>query len=333
MPLLLSWVGAIMLWFFMRQAAAIGKNASSLPYLIHNAIPRLPAIIQYLGKIFFPVNQSVYPSLTGTTYVWGILSVILLTALIIYSRSYRKPLTLIGLGWYILFLIPVFMVPVEKNEEIFEHRLYLPIIGILLILSQTFIFNEEGKKDLKTLGIFGVILVFAVMSYIHCDYFRNSLTFWNKAVEDNPKSGMAKMVLGTYLTDPVEQEKMYREAYQLNPRIEALNLILGKIAMNENKNTEAKAYFLRELKLTNMPGTYTCLARIYVLNNNLDSAAYYLQQSVDIAFACKKAKEPYIPEILDESCHNLVLVYKNLNKPDKAEKVMKEMKENGMSYE
>jgi tetratricopeptide (TPR) repeat protein len=328
LPLLVSWVVALMVWFFMRKASSIGKEASYLPGLIHTAIPRLPAILQYLGKIFFPVNQSVYPSINETTYFWGILALVLLTALIIYSRSYKKPLTIIGLAWYILFLIPVFMVPADKNDQIFEHRLYLPLIGILLILSQTILFSKEGKKEWRPILAVGVIVVFAVMSYFHSNYFSDAITFWNKAVEDNPESGMAKMILGTYLTDPAEQEKVYREAYKLDPHLKVVNLMLGKIAMSNNRNAEAKKYFLDELKLTKMPGTYNCLAHIYVLDNNLDSAAYCLKQSMDIAIQSKREKESYVPELLDESCHNLVLVYMNLKKQDMALQVIKEMMDN-----
>jgi tetratricopeptide (TPR) repeat protein len=328
LPLLISWVVAIIAWFFMRKASAIGAEASAPLDLIRNAIPRLPAILQYLGKIFFPVNQSVYPSLTETTYFWGILSLVLLTAVIIFSKSYRKSLTIIGLGWYILFLIPVLMVPVEKNDQIFEHRLYLPIIGILLILSQTFFFRETVKVEKKVILAFCVIITFAIMSYFHSNYFRDALTFWNKAVEDNPGSGMAKMILGTHIEDPADQERLYKEAYNLNPHLQVLNLMLGKIAMNNNRNEEAKEDFLKELKITKMPGTYTCLARIYVLNNNLDSAAYCLQQSVDISFRNKKQKESYDPDLLQESCHNLVLVYLNLKQKDKALQVIQQMRKN-----
>jgi hypothetical protein len=331
LPLLISWAGAIIAWFFMRKASGIGKEASAPLELIHNAIPRIPALLQYLGKIFFPVNQSVYPSLTGTTYLWGILSLILLIALILLSKSYKKPLTIIGLGWYILFLIPVLMVPVEKNDQIFEHRLYLPIIGIILILSQTLLFGVTVKVEKKFIMAFSVIAIFAIMSYFHCNYFRDELTFWNKAAEDNPNSGMAKMILGTYMTDPAEQERFYREAYRLNPHIQALNLMLGKIAMTNNRNEEAKGYFLKELKITKMPGTYTCLARLYVLDNKLDSAAWCLQRSVDIAIQNKREKEAYVPELLDESCHNLVLVYLNLKQRDKALQVIQQMKLNGLT--
>ena len=331
LPLLFSWVAAIIAWFFMRRASAIGKEASDLHGLINTAIPRLPAILQYLGKIFFPVNQSVYPSLAETTYAWGLLALILLVLLIIFSRSYKKPLTVIGLLWYILFLIPVFMVPADKNDQIFEHRLYLPIIGILLILSQTLLFTKEGTREWKVILAFGVIVVFSLMSYFRCNYFSDALTFWTKAVEDNPGSGMAKMILGTHKTDPAEQERLYKEAYKLDPHLKVLNLMLGKIAMSNDRNAEAKKYFLDELKVTKMPGTYTCLARIYVLDNNLDSAAYCLQQSVDIAISSKKEKESYVPELLDESCHNLILVYFNQNKRDKALQVIKEMKDNDIN--
>ncbi len=87
------------------------------------------------------MNLSVYPSLAGTTYLWGIAALIVVIVLIIASGSLKNPLTLIGLAWYVLFLIPVFMAPSDKNDQIFEHRLYLPVIGILLILSQTKIFT------------------------------------------------------------------------------------------------------------------------------------------------------------------------------------------------
>jgi hypothetical protein len=65
-----------------------------------------------------------------------------------------------------------------------------------------------------------------------------------------------------------------------------------------------------------------------VINNNLDSAAYCLKRSVDIALQSKKAKEPYIPELLEESCHNLVLVYINRHEKGKAMEVIQLMNEN-----
>jgi tetratricopeptide (TPR) repeat protein len=107
--------------------------------------------------------------------------------------------------------------------------------------------------------------------------------------------------------------------------------MLGKIAMTNNRNEEAKGYFLKELKITKMPGTYTCLARLYVLDNKLDSAAWCLQRSVDIAIQNKREKEAYVPELLNESCHNLVLVYLNLKQRDKALQVIQQMKLNGLT--
>ena len=59
---------------------------------------------------------------------------------------------------------------------------------------------------------------------------------------------MAKMILGTYLTDPAEQEKLYKEAYRLNPKIKVLNLMLGKIAMSNNRNAGSQRIFPERTK-------------------------------------------------------------------------------------
>jgi len=331
LPLAFSWLVAILIWFFMRAAAGIGKGEAAPSALIRHAIPRLPALIQYLGKIFLPVNQSVFPSLAGTTYTWGILSMVALTALIILSKSYKKPLTIIGFIWYILFLIPVFMVPSDKNDQIFEHRLYLPIVGILLILSQTLLFKEKIKDEKKFIMALCVIAVFAIASYVHIDAFRDSLTFWNKAVEDNPGSADAKMVLGMQLRDPDEQEKVFKEAYNQNSHIRMLNQILGKFAMNHDQNAEAKEYFLKELKLTKLPETYSCLAHIYISTGMLDSGAFCLQKSIDLSIRDKGLKDDFNPDLLQEACHNLVLVYLNQNQKDKALGVISQMRKNDLT--
>jgi tetratricopeptide (TPR) repeat protein len=150
-------------------------------------------------------------------------------------------------------------------------------------------------------------------------------------VEDNPGSADAKMVLGMQLRDPDEQEKVFKEAYNQNSHIRMLNQILGKFAMNHDQNAEAKEYFLKELKLTKLPETYSCLAHIYISTGMLDSGAFCLQKSIDLSIRDKGLKDDFNPDLLQEACHNLVLVYLNQNQKDKALGVISQMRKNDLT--
>ena len=338
-PLIISWIFAIGIWIFVRSNATLLSQNFTISDLLQNGINRSQALVQYLGKIFFPFNLAVFPAIGHITLWWGIAALLLLAGMIVYSKSYLKPLTILGLAWFILFLIPVLVVPPSLNDQVFEHRLYIPIVGILLVLSQTKIFggsqeNEKPRTEksgknskfkiqnskFKMQGLFFTLLIlfFSIVTFARINQFHDPVTFWTRAVEGNPGSAYARMMLGLRMTDTAEMKRNFAEAYRLNPDEKMLNYLMGKLALDDNRIAEAEMHLKKELKQSQLPDNYFNLARVFFLKNQFDSAAWSLENVVKL--------DPGNPQ----ANHNLLLLYLQLGRKPEARTLLEAMKAKGL---
>ena len=318
--LLLSagWILAIFAWFLVRASATLTSRQDLFSDMFHSAIGRLPAIIQYLGKIFFPFNLTVFPVTGEITLWWGLLAVALLTSLIVISKSYNKPLTWIGLFWFLAFLLPVLIVPKSLNDQVFEHRLYIPFTGILMMLIPTVPFSEAWPEKRRFL-VFGMIgLAFALISFTRTGYYADPLTFWTKAVEGSPRSCYARMMLGTKVEKPSDRERLFFEAWKLDSTQKNLNYYIGKVMAEKKSFDSAEFFFRKEVGKTRNPDVYFMLAQLEYMKKHYDSTASYLEKVIEL--------DPMHPQ----ANPNLVLVYMQMGQKEKAKKLFDGMKKKGM---
>jgi len=312
------WIVAVLIWIVERSTAPAAMTGQSFRDMFHAGIERIPAIIQYIGKILIPVNLSVFPIVEDTTLVWGIIATIGILVLVILSKSFFKPLTLFGIFWFLVFLAPVLIVPKSINDQVFEHRLYIPVIGVLLVLSQTLLFKPDFLKS-KKMVIYGIIILgFGAMSFIRSDYYSDAVVFWNKAVKDSPHSATAKMILGTKVDSTIERESWFLKAYAIDPKLKNLNYYLGKVLMELKKEDSAAMFFRRETKIQQLGDVYFLLAQTSFSRQKLDSAAYYLEQVIRV--------EPLHPQ----ANFNLAMLWFQLGKNEKGHRVIENMKAKGM---
>jgi hypothetical protein len=315
---MITWAAGIGIWFFVRSTATLSNNWVSPAGMLHAGLERSVVILQYLGKIFLPVNLTVFPMAEDITLVWGILALAGLAGLVVFSKSHTRPLTYLGLFWFIVFLIPVLIVPKSLNDQVFEHRLYLPVIGILIMLSQTILFGESVNPKMKIAIVSGIALVFAIQSFIRTSYFSDPVTFWTHAVNGSPSSAYAKTLLGTKVEDPAERERLFREARRIDPNLKNLNYYLGKVLF-DRKETDTAEFFLRkEISINPNPDAYFLLAQIAFSRNDFDSAAVNLEKVVEL--------NPVDPQ----ANHNLVLLYYQHGHPEKSKQIIQHMQQKGM---
>lgn len=314
----LGWAVCTGIWLGIRSTATLAGNYINLPDMINAGLSRIGVIIQYLGKIFLPVNLAVFPEYQDITLIWGFIALALFTGLIIYSKSYLKPLTYLGLFWFLIFLLPVLIVPKNLNDQVFEHRLYLPVIGIFLMLSQTVLFKKEVSDRKKLLFAAPLILVFAIVSIYRTSYFKDPLTFWTKAVEGSPRSAYAHTLLGTKVEVPEEREALFRKAYALDPDLKNLNYYLGKVLLEKKQIDSARLLLNKEIQKNPIPDAWFLLAQISFEQNMIDSAAWYLEKVIEIF--------PTHPQ----ANHNLALLYYHHGQTGKARRVIEEMEKKGM---
>jgi hypothetical protein len=314
----ISWIAAVAIWYLVRSTATLAREWISPSGIFHAGFDRMGVVLQYLGKIFFPVNLTVFPMAEDITMIWGFLALGVLIALVFYSKSYTRPLTYLGLFWFIVFLIPVLIVPKSLNDQVFEHRLYLPVVGILIMLSQTIPFTSAFDKRIKLIIVSVIVVVFSIQSFIRTGYFNDPLTFWTHAVNGSPHSAYARTLLGTKVENPAERERLFKEAYQIDPNLKNLNYYLGKVMFDKKNPDSAEIFLKKEIVANPIPDAYFLLAQIAFSKSSLDSAALYLEKVIDL--------DPYNPQ----ANHNLVLLYFQQKKPEKSRQVIQNMQQKGM---
>ena len=273
---------SILIWTICRPSATLLNEPVPLSKMISTGISRIPAMVQYLGKIFIPVNLSVYPLMEDTTMFLGLIVLVLLAGLIMVSKSYKNPVAIIGLLWFLIFLAPVLIVPKSLNDQVFEHRLYIPLVGILMILSETILFKNTWKDQQKLYVAVPVILLFGIMSMIRLPLFKDPDTFWRAAIKDSPHSIMPRMMRVNGDISAEEREQIRRECYMLPQDQMMVHYTLGKIYMQLNQYDSAKRHFILELPYSQFADIYYHLGLIYAREKNFDSTVYCFEKVVSL---------------------------------------------------
>jgi len=313
----IAWIGVGCIWFVARSMATLKTNSIDPSVVVQTFIHRLGLIVQYIGKIVLPVNLSVFPIQEDTVYYYGFIALAVISIAIIVARPilWRK----IAIGWslFLLFLIPALLVPNSLNEQTFEHRLYLPIIGVLLLLPETFLFK---KKTDSWVLIYGVIIcvIFAGTNLSHQRHFETPVAFWTQAVETSPNSAYANMMLGARIDNLEQSYALFRKAYRLNPKEKYLGYYYGKMMQLQDSILASEKYLLAE---KNTSGYYECdfyLARVAMLKNDTLGSINYLKTYLKADPANANAN------------NNLLLMLLSTNRLDDARAVVGQMQLHGV---
>jgi len=274
MILILSWTTIIFCWFCLRSIA-LGANPVqySLGTSFMAVFNNLGAVILYFGKIFLPFNLSVLPTLVDSKLYFGAISLVLYAGASIIWKPKNIRIYLMGLGLYLLFLLPGFIRPNNYYAPDFlEHRLYLPMVGILISISQLSITGPRIQSGVTAIAI----LLLAIGNLIHSRVFADKLVFWQNAVAHSPSHPLAHKNLGAmYYFDQKydEAQKEYSLALKLSPTEAMVNNNLGLIYFNRKEQDKAKEYFLKELALyPNYDNAHANLAMVYYQEGDKDKA-------------------------------------------------------------
>ncbi len=318
------WAICFGIWYAARAMATTTSVGMTSAHALNETLRRLPIIIQYIGKIFLPFNLSVFPIQEDTVYYYGIAAIALLTAIIILNKQRNTKIILSGIAIFLLFLMPALLVPSNLNQQTFEHRLYLPIIGILLLLPQTVLFNNKLADKQLFVYSAAVCLLLAALNFYHQPSFASPRMFWTSAVETSPHSAFADMMLAARLDkdEAAKSEALFRKAYSINPREKYLNFYMAEMLQNTNNKDSVAAsekYLLVEKQVSDYFKCDFLLARVHMGRNDFIGAADCLQAYLK--------RDPTNPM----ANNNLLLLYMQTQQADKAKALAKHMQQLGLA--
>ncbi|MGE5279850.1 MAG: hypothetical protein ACM3L6_03795 [Deltaproteobacteria bacterium] len=171
----------------MRRWGEAGFQGTAASYLL----TQLRVTVTYVRLLFFPVRQNVdydYPIAVSLFRppIFG--SLLLIIALIVTAaRIFRKHrLISFGTYWFFLTLAPESgLIPIR--DVIFEHRLYLPMVGFCFILTGG-LYHFFGRENFKRViaPLVFVPLCFSILSYARNFVWKDELTLWSDAAAKSP---------------------------------------------------------------------------------------------------------------------------------------------------
>ena len=171
-------------------------------------------IVTYLRLIVLPINQNLdydYPVFHSLFTTEVFLSFLLLVTILlsgIYllyrSRGSSPHLRIIAFGifWFFITLsVESSFIPVK--EIMFEYRVYLPSLGVFLVLSTfCFIIMRSAEKRWKGAGnivmpiLFLIIIVLTGVTYARNTVWGDEITLWQDVVNKSPNKARGHNNLG-----------------------------------------------------------------------------------------------------------------------------------------
>lgn len=261
--LLAYWASLAAVWFLARHLV-LDNFIGNADYNIFLSIyQNLPALIPMLGKIFFPVNLSVFPVLKDMTMFYGLLSLAILAAWFFISSRKNLKFIIFGFVWFFLFIILALLKPTGTVSEFSENRIYLPLFGFIFVIlgldwgksPETMagkINNEAGRQKIFLIISLAIALIFSSITVYRNRYYRDGLSFWGNAAETSPNFAFNHNNLGAmyYLNhDFAKAEKSYRQALVLNKKEPMVHNNLGLIYLDQKRFNQAEREFKQELAI------------------------------------------------------------------------------------
>jgi tetratricopeptide (TPR) repeat protein len=156
------------------------------------------AFFLYLRLFLLPVNQNAdytFPiSHTITEYgaIFYLIGILALAALaIVYRRRY--PLASYGFFVYVALMAPTSsFVPIQ--DPVAERRLYLPMIGLLLMLTEL-LRRLPVRRPMLAGGMAVVLLVAGILTYQRNYVWTSDVALWQDTVQKSPNSARAHFQL------------------------------------------------------------------------------------------------------------------------------------------
>jgi protein O-mannosyl-transferase len=209
--------------FFSHHDNDVVFGAGPMPTLTGFA---LLTPLAYLARMFYPAGLNVSPPPPAEfppmpEVVLGTIQLVAISTVFFLWRR-RRPGLLVGWLWYLLMLAPV-LVLIQQNRELrCDRYMYLPQIGVYLLVTWTVLELSASGRRRQIAGIVAVVIVAALAwtARIQTSYWRDSKSLWIRALACTTGNSMAHYNLGqAFFEDKRVDEaiEQYQKALEIKP--------------------------------------------------------------------------------------------------------------------
>ena len=203
---------------------------------------------------------------------------------ILYKNFIDKKIIIFGLFWFVLFLFPTFLL---KQYVYFNHRLIVPIVGIIIILTafiDNIIKNKKLTKKFLIILFCFLFVVFYFISFKHENNYKNKYIYWNRAYVDSPSYHVTLYCLSRLYFEKGDFEVAKKILYDIL-NINKVNNYISDLALiyyYEGNMDKAEELYNKSIEYgINKAQCYRNLSTIYLKrDNNLNKAIEYAKLAV-----------------------------------------------------
>jgi tetratricopeptide (TPR) repeat protein len=163
----------------------------------------LTAYVQYMVKMIWPANLSaLYPHPEGSLPFWQVgVSALVLAAitLLVFRYGRRFPFLPVGWFWYLGTLVPVIGLVQVGTQAMADRYTYIPLIGLFLMAVWSI--PKPFPSQMKMWGVIVAVLLLVLMvsARNQVDYWKDSPTLFQHALEVTEDNYLAEHDLGMVL--------------------------------------------------------------------------------------------------------------------------------------
>lgn len=183
LALTVTWLAIIAMWLCLRNAVVPAVEDSTIP-VINRIATLFVGFLTYLGKGIFPLYQSVMPSLNSTDIIVGtVFAIVILLGYLKFGIRSRNALVTGLLLFTTLLILPLWFSSGKSNGELYEHRNYTSLCGMILLLAQI----KMPESKITMVAVVLISTFFFVKSFLRMNVYRNEQTFLQNAVVEAPE--------------------------------------------------------------------------------------------------------------------------------------------------
>lgn len=246
------------------------------------------SVLFYPFKWLFPFELSVfypYPEVTNGLLPWIYYAapIVLLLLLYLVWKHREKSFLVLGSLFYLLSISVVLQVIPVGNQLTTDRYLYLPMLGLLLIV---YGLSKSIKTD-KLIYLFGIwAVVLSLGAYQRTKIWENDQLIWEDVIEKHPEVAQAYNNLGSYLLQKGQVQEAFNnfnKAVQLKPYYADALSNRGNLYSQKGESKKALADFNEAIKLRPHADAYFNRANEYVRLGDLKKALTDYQQSATLS--------------------------------------------------
>jgi len=191
-------------YMFCKQSGSMPGSTGGILH-VDGVIPhgeylltQIDVIRTYLRLLFLPMNQNLdydYPISTSLFRPQTFYSLLLLVGLLVVGiLSFKKHrLIAFGILWFFLTLSVESIA--NLNDVIYEHRLYLPLLGFAIVFSSALFMRIRDRNPILVIS-FWIIVVLSFLTFQRNNIWENEITLWKDVVKKSPNKGRVHYALG-----------------------------------------------------------------------------------------------------------------------------------------